>query len=283
MSALPITTRLPACRLSTGRSESGDQQAAAVPTQETIALEQPVAITVNGITQTILMASPAQLEWLAMGFLYSEGIIRQSRDCVDIELIAPDEGQPGWQVQIQVTHAVAQRLSQRRRLTLGATGCGLCGIAALSEAWPELDSYVRPPGHVPTLEQLMRQLQHLNDWQRQHDYSGALHAASMAISHDQPADYRVFEDVGRHNALDKLLGYRLIQRMPAGGGVLMTSRLSIELVQKAIRGQLDWLAGISAPTAAAIELAQRYQLTLIGFVRDQRMTIYHAANSLKQP
>ena len=252
---------------------------------DTIALEIAVAIVVNGITLTVLMASPEHLEWLALGFLCSEGLIHHARDCQDIEIVGNTE--TGYEVHVQVSHQVRHQLKMRQRQQLGATGCGLCGVTALEYALPHLDPLTydhatSSTGLRPRFDSIQQQLQHLSQWQRRQAYSGALHAASLQYGSSQEGwHYYVCEDVGRHNALDKILGYRLEQKRSVGGtsslfaeGVVMTSRLSVDLVQKAIRARLNWLAGISAPTALAIKLASQCNLTLIGFAREGRMTVY---------
>lgn len=235
--------------------------------QEIVAVEIPVAIEINGITLVVLMASPYQLEELAIGFLHSEGLITQARECLDIQVSSTAQGMI---IAIEVLQAVAQRLAQRRRTMTGATGCGLCGIPALEQAQPNLSRWQREIGPAPALAFWQILAHRLENYQKQGQYSGALHAAAMLVDEQ----LYVFEDVGRHNALDKLIGYCLRQRICLSQPVLMTSRLSSELVQKAIRSQMTYLGGVSAPTSMAIELASQYGLGLVGFIRPGRITCY---------
>lgn len=271
-----------------------------------LAVEAAVAIVINGIHYAVLMASPNQLEYLAIGFLFSEGLIQHSHDLLDWDVTQLTDlssyqqfitetasenidsaafEQAFWHLQdydIYVVELVLnqrchQRIQAQRRQLAGRTGCGMCGITGLNQALPDLSGYL-PSRHfhnehnnaaAPSLDYLLNLRRQVATAQYAHQLTGAVHAA--ATMHNQ--QLYLFEDVGRHNALDKLIGWQVRQKIPAQC-VLMTSRLSIELVQKSIRGGIPWLIGMSAPTSTAVRVAERYGLGLAGFLRDNRVTYY---------
>lgn len=272
-----------------------------------LAVEAAVSIVINGIHYAVLMASPHQLEYLALGFLFSEGLIQYSHELLDWEVTqltdiasyqkftdsSLDESTSFAQisqqlqdydvyvVELVLNQRSHQRIQAQRRQLAGRTGCGMCGITGLTQALPDLSSYAQgdvssdyPKSSnikqkVPSLEYLLDMRQQVDALQHTHQLTGAVHAA--ATIHNQ--QLYLFEDVGRHNALDKLIGWQLRQKLEANC-VLMTSRLSIELVQKSIRGRIPWLVGMSAPTSTAVRVAERYGLGVAGFLRHDRVTYY---------
>ena len=271
-----------------------------------LAVEAAVAIVINGIHYAILMASPYQLEYLAIGFLYSEGLIHHSHELLDWEITqltdiesyqrfsndltddsatatttfeqfsAQLQDYDVYVVELVLNQRCHQRIQAQRRQLAGRTGCGMCGITGLSQALPDLSHYLssslqqkQSESSVPSLNYLLHMHQQINAAQHTHQLTGAVHAAATM----QGADLYLFEDVGRHNALDKLIGWQLRHKAELTC-VVMTSRLSIELVQKSIRSRLPWLVGMSAPTSTAVRVAERYGLGLAGFLRDDRVTYY---------
>jgi FdhD protein len=229
-----------------------------------LAEEVPTALVYNGISHAVLMTTPQHWRELAYGFSLTEGIIGQAHDIYAIEL---DPQQQGMNIQIELSSACFARLKQRRRQLTGRTGCGLCGVESLHMARPDLPAVDAVwHGDVTQIQQAFRRLPSL---QPINQLTGGCHAAALLLA-DQ--SLQVFEDVGRHNALDKLIGWRMLQTAVPQGAVLLTSRLSFELVQKAAYAQLPLLAAISAPTALAVELAQQVGVQLVAFVRDDRMT-----------
>ena len=280
-----------------------------------LAIEAAVAIVINGIHYAVLMASPYQLEYLAVGFLFSEGLIQYSHELLDWEItqltdeashykfaqnMADDphksetlettrqqfQDYEVYIVELQLNQRCHQRIQAQKRQLAGRTGCGMCGITGLAQALPDLTDYApdslqkvyrhnqSPSSHDaketrPSLDDLLALRQQVDAAQHTHQLTGAVHAA--ATIHDE--QLYLFEDVGRHNALDKLIGWQLRQKV-AVNCVLMTSRLSIELVQKSIRGHIPWLIGMSAPTSTAVRVAERYGLGLAGFLRHDRVTYY---------
>ena len=278
-----------------------------------LAVEAAVAIVINGIHYAVLMASPHQLEYLAVGFLFSEGLIQHSYELLDWDVIPLDDitnyqqlfHDPSTQsliddnspdkniessalaqdltqlqdydiylVNLTISQRCHQRIQAQRRQLAGRTGCGMCGITGLTQALPDLSAYHRHDIQQvdtsrPSLDYLLNIRQQVDVMQHTHQLTGAVHAA--ATLHKQ--QLYLFEDVGRHNALDKLIGWQLRHNIKISC-VVMTSRLSIELVQKSIRGRIPWLIGMSAPTSTAVRVAERYNLGLAGFLRDDRVTYY---------
>ncbi|SUD91693.1 formate dehydrogenase accessory sulfurtransferase FdhD [Psychrobacter phenylpyruvicus] len=264
---------------------------------ESLAVEAAIALVINGIHYAVLMASPSDLKYLALGFLYSEGLIQHSGELLDwkITQLTPESNLTAFidqrfdqsrtlqvleqQLQDYEAYIVDLTLSQRRhqqiqfqrRQLSGRTGCGMCGMTGLSQALPDLSAYRRdgPTCRKPQLDTLLDIRNQIANAQQTHQLTGAVHAAATLYR----GQLKLFEDVGRHNALDKLIGWQLRHKLQLEL-VVMTSRLSIELVQKAIRCRLPWLVGISAPTSTAVKVAQRYGLGLAGFLRENRVTFY---------
>ncbi len=268
-----------------------------------LAVEAAVSIVINGIHYAVLMASPYQLEYLAVGFLFSEGLIQHSHELLDWEVthltdiasyqkfaqsLNDGDLEPAsieqrleqfqdydiYIVELVLNQRCHQRIQAQKRQLAGRTGCGMCGITGLTQALPDLSHYSQANIHgskatVPSLEYLLVLRQQVDATQHTHQLTGAVHAAATIYNQQ----LYLFEDVGRHNALDKLIGWQLRQKVEVDC-VLMTSRLSIELVQKSIRGRIPWLVGMSAPTSTAVRVAQRYGLGLAGFLRDNRVTYY---------
>ena len=241
-------------------------------TCEQVAVEQPVALVYNGISHAVMLATPLDLEDFAIGFSLTEGIISHPRDVLEIELVYVSKG---VEAQLTVTQACLAQLKERRRNLLGRTGCGLCGVDSLEQA-------VRPIAHaLSPLDIPLDTLAHtvsaamgrLNSGQPLQSATGAVHSAAFAQLDGQIILQR--EDVGRHNALDKLIGALANAKIDLSQGIaLVSSRASYEMVHKCASAGIPVLAAVSAPTQLAIELAQGAGLTLAGFVREQRATFY---------
>lgn len=227
--------------------------------------EAPVEIRYNGAACAVMMATPSDLEDFAFGFALSEGHVARAGD---IRSVSVSERLEGYTVDIDAT-VIAQ--PEFARALPGRSGCGLCGSRQLEEV-------LRPPPRMPdgpTLghDALERALTALTQRQPLNAGTGAAHAAAWASPAGDITHVR--EDVGRHNALDKLLG--ALSRDGANlraGFVLVTSRASYELVVKAARLRIGLLAAISAPTALGVELARASNLTLVGFARPGRHVVY---------
>lgn len=235
---------------------------------DVLAVEVPVALEYNGISHVVMLASPNDLEDFALGFSLTEGIIAQASELYEVEVETRDDG---LLLHLQIASERFAQLKQRRRNMTGRTGCGLCGTEALDQ----VRRVVAPVTHrhAFTAQQLiagMRAMQALQPLQQQ---SGATHAAAWM---DARGDVMlVREDVGRHNALDKLIG-ALVRRQTdlSSGALLITSRASYEMVQKAAVMNIGLVAAISAPTSFAVSLAESAGVTLVGFMRDHAYVIY---------
>ncbi|HBV76109.1 MULTISPECIES: formate dehydrogenase accessory sulfurtransferase FdhD [Vibrio] len=233
---------------------------------EYFATETAVALVYNGISHTVLMCTASHLEDLAVGFSLSEGIIDYARDIHDIVQVESDNG---IELHIEIANRCMERLRKVRRSMAGRTGCGICGSESL-------DHVVRPLASLLQTTFLPWQkiddiLQQLDNQQNLNQVTGATHAAAyVSVEGDVIA---IREDIGRHIALDKLVGY-IIRHKLSGGAILVTSRASFEMVQKAVSAGVEILLAISAATSMAVELAQKSNLTLVGFCRPGRADAY---------
>lgn len=240
----------------------------AVDLQDCLAEEQPIAFEFNGIAHAVMMATPEDLEDFALGFALSEGIVLSRSDVHDIEVCPHARG-----ITLQITIAAAHfaALKERRRNLTGRTGCGLCGTESLAHA-------VRAPAplrHAPAFraQAIGRAMEAMRAQQVLLSATGSTHAAAWCNADGEIALIR--EDVGRHNALDKLVGAlaRSTQRAEAGF-VAVTSRASYEMVQKTASAGVATLAAVSGVTALAVDMANEVGLTLLGFARGNNVSVY---------
>ncbi|MCR5868810.1 formate dehydrogenase accessory sulfurtransferase FdhD [Aquincola sp. J276] len=235
---------------------------------DVVVSEVPVAITFNGLSHAVMMATPTDLEAMALGFALSEGLIASPAQCYGIDVTA---GRLGCEVALEVAQQAFVQLKHKRRSMEGRSGCGLCGVDSLAalDLQPE-PLPARPPVPVAAVLQAMAQLA---DHQPVNRATGGCHAAGWATP-DGALQFAM-EDVGRHNALDKLIG-RLAQRRLLGtaGFVVMSSRASYELVRKCARVGIGTLATVSAPSTLAVAIAQQAGLVLYGFSRGQQAVRY---------
>jgi FdhD protein len=242
--------------------------------EDLVAEEVPVALEYNGIGHVVMLASPADLEDFALGFSLSEGIVDTPEDVLGMEV---DTLPTGIRLALHVAGGCFARLRERRRLLAGRTGCGLCGVDSLDQVRRPLPAVSAPA----TLDAaaLQRALGDLASHQPVQRQTGATHAAAWLAGDGSILCAR--EDVGRHNALDKLIGALARQRADFGSGAaLITSRASVEMVQKAATVGIGILAAVSAPTALAVRLAQDLDLTLIGFLRPGGQVAYSHAHRI---
>lgn len=233
-----------------------------------LAEEVPVALVYNGISHVVMMATPKDLQQFAVGFSLSEGIIENRREIYAMDVV---QACNGLEVQIELSSRRFMGLKERRRALAGRTGCGVCGVEQLND----IGKPVQPLPFTQTfdLANLDRALAHLNDFQPIGRLTGCTHAAAWASpSGDLSGGY---EDVGRHVALDKLLGRRAeLGDTWHNGAALVSSRASYEMVQKAAMCGVEILFAVSAATMLAVEVAERCNLTLVGFCKPGRATIY---------
>jgi len=249
-----------------------------VTVDDRLAEEVPIALVYNGVSHAVMLASPRDLEDFALGFSLTEGIVQQKSDVYAIE---PQIQENGIEVHLEIATEQFVELKARRRSMAGRTGCGLCGTESLGQVFrlPEQidEQRVLQPISVQSVLRAHEEIQALQQLQRE---TGATHACAWAEA--SGAVRLIREDVGRHNALDKLIGALASQEM-SGGFVLTTSRASYEMVQKVAMAGLDMLAAISAPTGLAVRIAQANRITLLGFVRHAQLVAYAHADRLIEP
>lgn len=255
--------------------------------EDTLAAEVPVALVFNGISHAVMMATPQDLEDFALGFALSEGILDTPADCRGIDSTVLDaaaaglpDGMPGIEVRLEISSRTFERLKGKRRSMAGRTGCGVCGVesfAALDLMPPAQQTRQAAAGRPAVdLPAVLRGFAQMGGRQVLNREAGAVHAAGWASSDGTLVE--VLEDVGRHNALDKLIGR--LARAPGGhrlgepGVVLLTSRGSHELVRKCARVGIGAMATISAPTAMGVRMAELCGLTLWGLCRAPRGVLY---------
>ncbi|MRD48036.1 formate dehydrogenase accessory sulfurtransferase FdhD [Caenimonas koreensis DSM 17982] len=254
------------------RRDAAGAQAA----QDWVAMEVPVALEFNGISHAVMLASPADLEDFAYGFSLTEEIVDSAADIRDVEVVP---GEQGITVRLEIASSCFARLKERRRSLAGRTGCGLCGTESLPDA-------VRTPPPLNSQASfsqaaVLQALQSLRSRQPLHDATGATHAAAFADTGGGLLIVR--EDVGRHNALDKLIGAMQRARHDANAGfIVVTSRASYEMAGKAARAGAPLLAAVSGVTGLAIDVAQQAGLCLIGFARGDNLNIYTHAERVRK-
>lgn len=227
--------------------------------------EVAVALSFNGTTQAVMMATPANLTDFALGFAISEGFATQD-EVTSIEVI---ETAQGIDVQTWVNPAAEARLAARRRTMAGPVGCGLCGVDSIAQALRDVPRVTA--GLHLTPAQICEAVAALPAHQTLHDTTRAAHAAAYWVPGRGIVMAR--EDVGRHNALDKLIGALTTAPQPTGA-VVMTSRVSIDLVQKLAMMAAPVLIAVSAPTAQAVELADAAGITLVALARPDRFDVF---------
>jgi FdhD protein len=241
--------------------------------------EWPVALVFNGISHAVMMCTPRDLEAFAVGFAISEGIVERGSDIQDIEVELYDGPLPHAQVQLQVVQQAFVALKEKRRALAGRTGCGVCGIESIDllDLKPER---VPDTGFLARLapDAIAQAARALPAHQALTRLTGGLHAAAWC---DAAGAIRLaFEDVGRHNALDKLIGQLVLDRADCRDGfVFLSSRASYELVRKAARVGVPMVATISAPSSLAIAIAREAGVRLVSFCREAGYVDYDTATA----
>lgn len=238
------------------------------PQPDEVAEEVPVALVYNGISHVVMMATPRDLEHFAVGFSLSEGIIQSRQEIYGMDVV---QACNGVEVQIELSSRRFMGLKERRRALAGRTGCGVCGVEQLNDIGKPVEPL--PFSQTFALSHLDRALKQLNEVQPIGRLTGCTHAAAWVRPNGELAGGH--EDVGRHVALDKLLGRRSAEGEGwQRGAALVSSRASYEMVQKAAMCGVEILFAVSAATTLAVEVAERCNLTLVGFCRPGRATIY---------
>jgi FdhD protein len=230
--------------------------------------ETAVALTYNGGSYAVMMATPQNLEDFAVGFSLSEGIVKSLAEIESLDVVALDDG---IELRMWLAPSKAERLNERRRHIAGPTGCGICGIDSIAEA-------VRPAAIVSggrsfSPREIMAAMHSITPLQAINIETRAVHAAAFWTPTRGIVALR--EDVGRHNALDKLAGALAQGEIPAGEGmVLLTSRVSVEMVQKAAAIGAPVMVAVSAPTALAVRMADAAGITLAAIARADGFEIF---------
>ena len=240
---------------------------AEAPTLDWVAEEVPVALVYNGISHAVMMASPSMLEEFALGFSLAEGIIPDASHLYACELREGCRG--GIEVDLTISSECFWKLKDRRRSMTGRTGCGICGVESLKEAVRE--TRLVPHEQTFPMSAYADALGYLERVERLGGITGCTHAAVWV--HPDGSFAGGAEDVGRHVALDKLLGLRA-RRGWKDGALVISSRASYEMVQKAAMCGIEIIFAVSAPTALAVELARDCGITLAAFCRRSRANVY---------
>jgi FdhD protein len=248
--------------------EGGPKQGGLVEGMRIIPEETAIALTYNGGSYAVMMGTPRDLRDFAVGFSLSEGIIQSPNDLDSLDIVELDDG---IELRMWLAQAKADRLSERRRHIAGPTGCGLCGIDSIAEA-------VRPAAIVAqgqsfSPREIMAAMQAIPPLQPINIETRAVHAAAFWMPTRGIVALR--EDVGRHNALDKLAGALAHEKLAAGKGmVLLTSRVSVEMVQKTAAMGAPLMIAVSAPTALAVRMADAAGITLAAIARADGFEIF---------
>ncbi len=260
--------------------------------KDNTAEETPVALIYNGISHAVMLATPQDLEDFALGFSLSEGILQDKSELYDIEIVMQDQG---LELRLEVATESFVKLKDKRRNLVGRTGCGLCGAESLDQALrlpnlgndktDGLQANIHETSKVTikakSIQTAFRTIQAKQVLQQA---TGATHACAWVNAHGEVQLLR--EDVGRHNAMDKLMG--AMAKLPTheydkekqNGFVLTSSRASVEMVQKVAVAGIGVLVAISAPTGLAVRIAEAYGVTLVGFLRENQFVIYTKANKI---
>jgi FdhD protein len=244
--------------------------------QDCLAEETPVALIYNGVSHAVMLATAQDLEDFALGFSLSEGIVQSASELYGIEVQVQSNG---MELHCEIASERFTQLKERRRTLAGKTGCGLCGAENLAQA-------MRYPAALKAqrtfdAKAIELGLQAIQSQQKLQQQTGATHASAY-VQIDGTVSL-VREDVGRHNALDKLVGALAKQAVNKTGFIITTSRASYEMVQKAASANIGMLVAVSAPTGLAVRVAEQCGLTLVGFARNNRYVVYsHAENIMNK-
>ncbi len=241
-----------------------------------LAEEVALAIAYNGISQAVMLVSPTDLEDFMVGFSIGSGIVDSADEIYDVKLAGNGSA---LHAQVEIASRAFWNLKTQRRQMAGTSGCGLCGVEAVEQALPELKAL--PGAPLPPAEWLVGLRQRINAFQPLGQHCGAVHAAAFM---DASGELRLGrEDIGRHNALDKLIGALVRQRIDTTGGLaVVTSRCSLELIQKVLRAGIQTLVSLSSPTGLALQWARRHNLNLIHLPQHSAPRVFSPARE-KRP
>lgn len=239
----------------------------AIAREDAVLEELPLSVVINGRPYAMMMGTPCHIEDFLFGFLFTEGIIQNSSDVLACEVVGAENGYAGY---VQLSRRASVEAEGRARVTLGGSGCGLCGVPRF-DGLISCQSSIARRDRVPA-ERIFAGLELMKAEQWLNQKTGTAHAAIVVGAEGSI----VREDIGRHNAVDKAAGHVLRCSWNLDCLVLMgvSSRLTFEIVQKALRLHIPVVAAISGVSSMAITVAEKYGLTVIGYARDGRMTIY---------
>lgn len=255
------------------RTEANDQ----------VAEETPIALIYKGVSHAVMLATPQDLEDFALGFSLSEGILQDKAELYDIEIVAQSDG---IELRLDIASERFVQLKEKRRNLVGRTGCGLCGAESLAQALRlpiqaenarEKNDALQSSIHAASgasiaISNITRAFRAMQEKQLLQQATGATHACAWVNKSGEIIMVR--EDVGRHNAMDKLIGALAKTPQQEDGFVLTSSRASYEMIQKVAQAGINMLVAISAPTGLAIRLAETCGVTLLGFLREQQCVVY---------
>ena len=236
--------------------------------RDELAEETPIALVYNDISHAVMLATPTDLEDFALGFSLTEGLINSASDLQQLEVVAQPKG---IEINIRLSNECFMQFKQNRRAISGRSGCGLCGKESLDEFAPK--AKVVSSVVCIKLAAIKSALKNLQASQSLQQRTGGVHAAAWCDGEGNI--FLVREDIGRHNAIDKLIGALIKQGMDLSAGfILMTSRASYEIIQKAAAVGVAALVAMSAPTALAVDLARRSGMLLLAFSSVDRQAVY---------
>ncbi len=241
--------------------------------EDLVATEEPLEIRVQGRSVALTMRTPGHDEELAIGFLCTEGVITGPDDVLDLDICSAANDGPGNVIDVTLRAPESVDLARLSRRVFTSSSCGLCGKATIDAVSTKYPPIPTRQSLRPTIKTLLGLPTQLHAAQATFQTTGGLHAAALF---DSAANLPVVrEDVGRHNAVDKVLGRLLLdRRSPADLGLVVSGRIAFEIVQKALIARVGCIAGISAPTSLAVDLAAKSGQTLVGFLRNQRANVY---------
>lgn len=247
--------------------------AAGIETEDALAIEEPLEIRVEGRSVALTMRTPGHDEELALGFLATEGVLHGPEDVLDLDICSAQDNGPGNIIDVRLRDPASVDLDRLSRHVFTSSSCGLCGKATIDAVRDRHAAIPEGQAMRPSLPTLLALPGKLHTAQSTFQATGGLHAAALFTANGELQVVR--EDVGRHNAVDKTIGRLLLDRADAAEvGLLVSGRIAFEIVQKALAARIGVVAGISAPTSLAVELAQTSGQTLIGFLRDERCNVY---------
>ena len=266
----PTSASRPVLRLRSGEAgQSADDQ---------LAIEEPLEIRIKGRAVSVTMRTPGHDAELTVGFLLSEGMIARAQDVAAVEPCALDRG--GNVINVVLAASASVDFDRLTRHVFASSSCGLCGKATIEAIHQRIDPIGRKPPIAVDPAVLLSLPEKLRAAQPTFDRTGGLHAAGLFTPEGELVAAR--EDVGRHNAVDKVLGHALMNRLlPLDRHILMVSgRASFEILQKALAGRIPVVAAVSAPSSLAVDFAKESGQTLVGFVRGGRMNVYAGGERL---